>query len=142
MRRTLYAAVLPLALFAVTALAAPVPKEKAKTVAEKLVGKWQCVRVGRHVMPSDFISVTEYKKDGTWNCQSHGPGRHIEEFGTYKLNGMEYELTVPTRHPKYRTITVQILEITDRTLKARDKHDLQGELNTTGDISECKRRDE
>jgi uncharacterized protein (TIGR03066 family) len=88
MRLLLTLAVLLAACLAGSYAVAPVPKEKPKTIAEKLIGKWKLVKLPNGASPAGEVTL-EFRKDGKMIVNNNG----VIMEATYKVdnNAIHYQ---------------------------------------------------
>lgn len=118
-----------LLLFAVPVFAAPVPKAKAPTLEEKLVGKWHLVaQRGKPVQNSTFHIV--FLKGGELEFRYEGKGPASVSKGTYKLGEPTDENKLGTfdwkidQNGAERGELSRITELTDDVLEFKDPEGL------------------
>lgn len=85
------------AVFGLSALAAPVPKAKAKTVEEKVLGKWKLVASQGEPVKTPYFYIV-YKKDGELEFRREYAGREPS------VSPGKYKTAEPDAENKFGTI--------------------------------------
>jgi uncharacterized protein (TIGR03066 family) len=111
--------------------AAPVPKPKEKTEAERIVGTWKMVKRGGE----EANLEVEFTKDGKIilrRPQPNGPAV-VDETGKYKVADGKLEYTLSRDGGPERTGTDVIKKLTDDELVLVDKDDITEEFTRVKD---------
>ena len=124
--RTAARLLLALAFLApVLATGAPVPKEKEKTNAEKVVGKWKLAKssYGGEKDKVDVL-IVEFTKDGKMTVSQGEGDDKVAYEGTYKVDGdkLPYKLNIGGGE-KAETLTIK--KLTDDELSVVDPDSIQ-----------------
>jgi uncharacterized protein (TIGR03066 family) len=94
---------------------APVPKEKPKTTAEKLIGKWKIVRLPNGAPPAGEVTV-EFTKDGKLVHCSEG----VVKEATYKVE--DKTIRYHSEQLPEKDWSLSIKTLTNEELVAGDKY--------------------
>jgi len=103
---------------------APVPKEKEKPNAEKVLGKWKLTKSSNDGEKSETL-IVEFTKDGKMTItQGEGEAKFVFS-GTYKVEGdkLPYKMTMPGGDKKAETLTIK--KLTDEELIFVDPDEIQ-----------------
>jgi uncharacterized protein (TIGR03066 family) len=122
---------------ALIADAAPVPKPKEKTEAEKIVGTWKMVKRGGE----EANLEVEFTKDGKLILRRPQPGGPAvtDETGKYKVADGKMEYTLSRPGGAERTGTDTIKKLTDDELVLVDAQDVEEEFTR---VKEEKKKEE
>jgi uncharacterized protein (TIGR03066 family) len=125
--RLLLAALLAPSL-ALPAAAAPVPKEKPKTDAERIVGTWKMVKASNGAEKGRTV-IAEFTKDGKLVLRRsvNGQPGESEQTGTYKVKDGKLEYTFGEGDEAV-TATDEIKKLTDDELVVVDPNKVQEEF--------------
>lgn len=119
MRLVLTLVVLLAACLAGSYAVAPVPKERKKTTADKLVGKWKLVRLSSGATPGGDVTL-EFKKDGKVTVSIVGSVRE----DTYKVKGDTIHFHSEHGPVKERSVTIKSLTHEELVTAGSNGHEL------------------
>jgi uncharacterized protein (TIGR03066 family) len=104
--------------------AAPVPKAKAKTTEEKLLGTWQLVGGSQGEVPANRLHLTFLQNGKLQLKQNVGLRSEYLREGTYKVMNDEihYEVTTPGFE---KSEVLRIKKLTDQELSFVDPEDIR-----------------
>jgi uncharacterized protein (TIGR03066 family) len=113
---------------AATPSAAPVPKDKPKTDAERIVGTWKMVRASNGAEKGRTV-IAEFTRDGKLILRRsvNGQPGESEQTGTYKVKDGKLEYTFGEGDDAV-ALTDEIKKLTDDELVVIDPNKIQEEF--------------
>jgi uncharacterized protein (TIGR03066 family) len=120
-----------LLVFALPVLAAPVPKVKAKTTEQKLLGKWRMVKSDTDTgQPRGYQFYVIFKEKGELELryEYEGDVKPRSYFGTYKvIDDTKIDYTV-NQNGRTKTEVLDVTKLTDAEVAWTDPDKLKEEL--------------
>ena len=125
----LFIAGLVIVFFGSSLSAAPVPqdKDKEKSNAEKLIGKWKLSNTSGD-FPKDGTAIVEYTKDGKMTITITIGDNSVEMKGKYKLDKDKIDYTVKLPNGEDKTEILTIKKLTEDELVTTDPDDIKEEF--------------
>ena len=128
-------------LCAAVAVAAPVPQDKEKSTAEKLIGKWKLTATGVN-WPEGASATVEYTKDNKMIITITINDNEIVMKGTYKLDKdkIDYKVTMPDGGEKTEILTIK--KLTEEELVTTDPDDIKEEFKRMKEEKKAEKKEE